>query len=112
MIDLVTAYVAMYRENAPDRIAALIAEDFIDHGLPQLSGRAGVAAAIASLHARFSDVVVAIDHVVASGDRVAFVVTIDATRNADRQRMHWQIADFARVANGRFAELWSIHTGP
>lgn len=111
-MDLITAYVAMYRDNAPDRIPALIAEDFVDHGLPQFAGHAGVAAAIASLHARFTDIAVTLDHVVASGDRVAFAVTIDATRRDDGKRLHWSIADFARIANGRIAELWSIHGGP
>ncbi len=108
MIDLVTAYVAMYRDNTPDRIADLIADGYVDHALPQFTGRAGVAAALASLHARFAQIAITIDHVVTSADRVAFAVTIEAVRIADGQRVRWQAADFVRVEHGQFAELWTI----
>src|SRR5262245_19934698 len=105
--DLVLRYVDAYRTGDTTRLGELIAEDFVDHLLPQFRGPSGVARAIEFLHSGFGDIHSTIEHIVCSEEMAAFQFVLEATAKSG-QRVKWIGADFMRIRDGKISEVWSI----
>jgi predicted ester cyclase len=115
----VERYVEAYRTGDVSQLADIIAEEFVNHTLPAYSGRDGVARGIAALHTGFSDVSVVVEQCVCEGDSAAFRAVVEAThtgpfagRAATGRRIRFVAADFVRLRDGRFVELWTLQAPP
>lgn len=112
---LVERYIAAYATGDASRLDEIIAPDFVDHTFPDFGGREGVAAGIRHLHEGLSDVQIELQFFVADADSVAFLVKASGTHTGEfvgkpptGNRIVWTLADFVRIRDGKFAELWNI----
>lgn len=115
----VERYVEAYLTGDVSRLHEILAEELVNHSIPAYSGRAGAARAITGFHAGFSDIRVSLDQCVCEGEWVAFRVSVSAThtgefagRAATGRRVEFTAADFVRLRDGKFAELWTIQDPP
>jgi predicted ester cyclase len=112
---LVERYVAAYATGDTSELEAIIAPSFVDHSHPDFNGPQGVAAGIRHVHEGLSEVEIAIDYIVCDTESVAFMVTAAGTHTGEfagkpptGNRVVWKLADFVRVRDGKFAELWNV----
>lgn len=112
---LVERYIAAYASGDASKIDEIIAHNFIDHSYPNFSGPEGVAAGIRHVHEGLSDVEIDIEYFVCDSESVAFLVKAAGTHTGEFQgkpatgnRIVWKLADFVRVKDGKFAELWNV----
>jgi predicted ester cyclase len=112
---LVERYIAAYATGEVSWLDEIIAPDFVDHTFPDFGGPQGVAAGIRHLHEGLSDVQIQLEFVVCEADSVAFLVTASGTHTGEfvgklptGNRIVWKLADFVRVRDGKFAELWNV----
>ncbi len=112
---LVERYIAAYATGDVSSLDEIIAPDFVDHSFPDFCGREGVAAGIRHVHEGLSDVSIQLDFFVCDAESVAFMVTASGTHTgefvgkpATGNRIVWKLADFVRVRDGKFAELWNV----
>jgi predicted ester cyclase len=115
----VERYVEAYVTGDVSRLGEIVADDCVNHSIPAYTGREGVARAIAGFHAGFSEIEVSLEHCVCDGEWVAFRVVAGAThtgafagRAATGRRIVFTAADFVRLRDGKFAELWTIQDPP
>lgn len=95
----------------------LVAADFIDHpGIPGLpAGRAGLLQFVSLARTAFPDLHVAVEDLLAEGDRVAARVTVSGTQRGvfmgtippTGKRVTWTGIDILRIAGGKIAERWN-----
>jgi steroid delta-isomerase-like uncharacterized protein len=97
----------------PAVVDAFFAEDFVSHNNPPgfPPGREGVKRFFEMFRAAFPDVTVAIDELVAEGDRVAVATTFTGTHQGELmgvaptgRRVSVTGIDVVRVVDGRIAE--------
>jgi len=112
---LVERYVAAYANGDISYLSEIIAPDFVDHTFPDFRGPAGVATAVGLVQTGFSELEITLLHCVAESDSVAFMVRAAGTHTGEFRgklpsgnRVIWTLADFARVRDGKFAELWNV----
>lgn len=112
---LVERYLAAYTTGDVSGLDEIIAPDFIDHTFPYFCGREGVAAGIHHVHEGLSDVSIKLEFCVCEAESVAFLVTASGTHTGEfvgkpptGNRIVWKLADFVRVRDGKFAELWNV----
>lgn len=112
---LVERYIEAYATGDVARLHEIIAPDFVDHSFPDFSGPAGVAAGIRMVHAGLSDVQIDLEFCVCDAASVAFLVKAAGTHTGDLagraatgNRIVWKLADFVRLRDGKFIELWNI----
>jgi predicted ester cyclase len=112
---LVERYIAAYVTGEVSWLDEIIAPDFVDHTFPDFCGPQGVAAGIRHLHEGLSDVQIELEFFVCDADSVAFLVQASGTHTGEfvgkpptGNRIVWKLADFVRVRDGKFAELWNV----
>lgn len=112
---LVERYIQAYATGDVSRLHEIIATDFVDHSYPDFCGPDGVAAGIRIVHAGLSDVQIDLEFCVCDAESVAFLVRAAGThtgdlagRTATGNRIVWKLADFVRLKDGKFAELWNV----
>jgi predicted ester cyclase len=112
---LVERYIAAYATGDVSELDQIIAADFVDHSFPDFGGREGVAAGIRHVHEGLSDVSIELDFFVCDAESVAFMVTASGTHTGEfvgkpptGNRIVWKLADFVRVRDGKFSELWNV----
>lgn len=114
---LVERYVEAYVSGDTTCLPEIIAPDFVDHSFPHHGGGVeAVRRAIESVQAGLSEITCAVEQCVSQADWVAFRVQIAGThvgeflgKPATGNRVVWSAADFVRVENAKFRELWSVH---
>ena len=114
---LVERYVEAYVSGDTSQLAEIVAADFVDHSFPHHSGGVeGVGRAIAVIQAGLAEITCTIEQCVSQADWVAFRVLIAGTHVGEflgkpptGNRLVWAAADFVRVRDGKFSELWSVH---
>ena len=114
---LVERYIAAYVSGDTSHLAEIIAADFVDHSFPRHGGGVeAVARAIDAVQSGLTEIECSIEQCVSQGEWVAFRVMIGGThigeflgKPATGNRVVWSAADFVRVREGKFAELWSVH---
>jgi predicted ester cyclase len=111
---VVECYVDIHRTGDTSGLDAIIAPDFHYRASPPV-GPAGVAKFLRELHAGFSDIACSIEQCVAEGDWAAFRFVIAGThtsvfagRAPTGRRITWPGADFVRLREGQFVELWAV----
>jgi ketosteroid isomerase-like protein len=102
----IASYLEMYRTGDTSCVMECIDADHVDRTLPHFSGPDGVVRAVARLHSMLADVEIRLEQLVVDGDRAAFLVHAEGTR--DGQRATLRVADFARFRDGKLIELWSV----
>jgi predicted SnoaL-like aldol condensation-catalyzing enzyme len=103
---VIESYLEMYRTGDTSCVMDLIDAEHADRTLPHFSGAEGVVRAVARLHSLLADVELRLEQLVLDGDRAAFLVHVEGTREG--QRTILRIADFARFKDGKLIELWSV----
>lgn len=114
---LVERYIAAYVSGDTSQLAEIIAADFVDHSFPQYGGGVeAVARAIGAVQAGLTEIECKVEQCISQADWVAFRVVIGGThvgeflgKPATGNRVVWSAADFVRVRDGKFSELWSVH---
>ncbi len=112
---LVARYVELYATGEVTLADEIIAADFVDHTHPEAApGPAGVKREVAAFRAAFPDATVTVEQVVSEGDIVAFRFTMRGTQRGPfgaipptGKPVTLTGMDFVRIADGKFAELWS-----
>jgi steroid delta-isomerase-like uncharacterized protein len=112
---LVSRYVELYNTGNVAIADEVIAADFVDHTPPELEpGPESVKRMVADFRAAFPDAHGMIEQVIAEGDVVAFRFVLRGTHRGmfggippTGRRMTLTGMDFVRIADGKFAELWS-----
>ena len=100
-----------------DALAALIAEDLVEHdvvpGMPPT--KAGVIQFFTDMRKSFSGFTLTVHDIVAEGDKVFTRTTMSGTNvgefmgmPATRKQVEVPIADYFRLANGKVAEHWGV----
>jgi ketosteroid isomerase-like protein len=102
----IESYLEMYRTGDTSRVMDLIHAEHVDRRLPHFSGPEGVVRAVARLHATLEAIEIRLEQIVVEGDRAAFLVHAEGTREGRRAIL--RIADFARFKDGKLIELWSV----
>jgi steroid delta-isomerase-like uncharacterized protein len=98
------------------RAGEVIADDFVDHYAPpwqQASGLAGFKQGSAGVRAAFPDMQTTVEDTVATGDKVAFRLTLRGTHlgtfagvPATGKAVTYTGVGIVRVADGKIAERW------
>lgn len=100
-----------------DSLAALIAEDLVEHdvvpGMPPT--KAGVIQFFTDMRRSFSGFTLTVHDMIAEGDKVFTRTTMSGTNVGDfmgipatRKHVEVPIADYFRLANGKMAEHWGV----
>jgi predicted ester cyclase len=112
---LVERYIAAYATGDVSQVDEIIAPDFVDHSYPDYCGPQGVAAGIRHVHEGLTDVSIELDFFVCDAESLAFMVTAAGTHTGEfvgkpptGNRIVWKLADFVRVRDGKFSELWNV----
>ncbi|HXF82712.1 MAG TPA: ester cyclase [bacterium] len=115
--ELVRQFYDLINTGQTARADALIAPDFTDHpGVPGLPpGRDGLLQFVAMARAAFPDLHVAVEDLIAEGDRVAARVVVSGTQRGvflgaippTGKHVTWTGIDLFRIASGRIAERWN-----
>jgi predicted ester cyclase len=112
---LVERYIAAYATADASQLAEIIAPSFIDHTHTDYNGPTGVAAGIKLVHEGLSDIEIELEYFVAGAESLAFLVKVSGTHTGDflgkaptGNRIVWKMADFVRLEDGKFAELWNV----
>jgi predicted ester cyclase len=111
----VERYIAAYVTGDTSQLAAIIAPNFVNHTFPAYSGIDGVAHGIAVLHTGLSEVSCRLEQCVCDTASAAFRV-VASGRHTGVMSGHpptgnvvtWAIADFVRLEDGKFVELWTV----
>jgi ketosteroid isomerase-like protein len=106
-IDLACRLLAALETGADENAEQLVHPAHRDHSATDLSsGAGGVRESIRRLRDAFSPAPMTIEDVIASGDRVVIRLRLSATgRRPEADEVHiWRIAD------GRLAEHWMVHS--
>ena len=93
----------------------VIATDFVDHTHPELeSGPEPVKRMVTDFRVAFPDAAATVEQIIGEGDTVAFRFVLHGTHQGmfgrippTGKHIAWTGMDFVRIANGKFAELWS-----
>lgn len=103
----------------PSVIERQVAADFLDHGLPDLTGPESVKVQARGLRAAFPDLTVTIEDLVAEGDVVAVRGTWRGTHQGPfrgvppiGRRIEVTCMAFWRVAGGQIRESWNLFDLP
>jgi len=112
-------YDATTNAYKPSVIDRQIAEDFVDHGNPDVTGPEGVKTHIKALRAAFPDLSVTIEDIVAEGDLVAVRGTWRGTHQGTfrgvppiGRKVEFSGMVFWRVAGGQIRERWGVVDTP
>jgi len=99
-------------------IDELLAPDFAEHeeippGIPR--NREGVKLVFSMYHRAFSEISVTVDDEIGEGDKVASLVTVQATHTGEyagipptSRRVVFQVFESFRIAGGQIVEHWGI----
>jgi steroid delta-isomerase-like uncharacterized protein len=108
-------YEATAHAYKPAAIEQQVAEDFIDHDDPAISGPDGVKAHIKALRAAFPDLQVTIEDIVAEGDLVAIRGSWRGTHRGEfrglpgiGRKVAFSGMAFWRVSGGKIRERWGL----
>lgn len=103
----------------PAAIDRQVAEDFVDHGNPDVIGPEGVKAHIKTLRAAFPDLSVTIEDIVAEGEIVAVRGTWRGTHQGEfrgvpaiGRKVEFGGMVFWRVGGGKIRERWGLIDTP
>ena len=103
----------------PAVIDRQVADDFIDHGNPGITGPDGVKTHIKALRAAFPDLSVTIEDIVAEGDLVAVRGTWRGTHQGNYRgvppigrKVEFCGMVFWRIAGGQIRERWGVVDTP
>jgi predicted ester cyclase len=117
----VAAFVGTINSGDDEALAAVLADDFVDHtpGPEQGPGADGfIRGKLADLRAAFPDLVLTVEDELVDGDRIAWRWTLRATNTGSfaglaptGRQVAFQGMNIERLAEGRVAEHWSIHDG-
>lgn len=100
---LVLAHIEKFNTGDLDGCVALVAEDLVNHAAtPEAQGRRGARGIVGKLRAAFPDMNLAIEDVIAEGDRVACRLKVTST--------HFRSSSvhMFRIAGGVIVERWAI----
>lgn len=106
----------VFNEKRLDRVDALVAEDYVDHGaLPgQAPGREGAKQRWAMFNAAIPDMRTTIEDMVAEGDTVVVRYTVEGTHQGELlgmpptgKRLRFSGINITRMAGGKLAEHWA-----
>ncbi len=109
------AFGAAVNEGDLDALDALVTADSVDHDPSpgQGPGPAGFKGLFGELRAAFPDLRIAVDHLTASGDDVAFAYTVSGTHRGDFQghpatdrRFSVRGVQIGRFVDAKLAERW------
>lgn len=96
-----------------DAMDKYIAPEFVDHRFPDRRGIEGQRQGFAELRRAFPDIRDAVEDVIAEGDRIVLRFTMRGTHRgeflgvpATGRQVTWSGINIARVANGKFVEIW------
>jgi predicted ester cyclase len=116
---LVDRYVAAFNNHDANALAAVIAENYLQHNGRAGQGLAGTQATVRSYFETFPDMHMKLEDLIVSGDKVVARVTLTATHSRPVQlgpgaplfpptgkKLTWGDIDIWRVADGKFAEHW------
>jgi steroid delta-isomerase-like uncharacterized protein len=108
-------YEATTNNYDPVAIDRQVADDFVDHGTPGVTGAEGVKRHITALHAAFPDMKVTIDAIVAESDLVAVRGTWRGTHRGEFRgikptgaKVEFSGMVFWRVQAGKIRERWGL----
>lgn len=97
-----------------DRIDALVAPKFVEHGTPQMEGRDAFRAFVASLLEALPDFRFEVHDWIVEGDRVVARCSAGGTHDGELfgfaptgNRVTWTAIHIWRVVHGQLAERWS-----
>jgi predicted ester cyclase len=114
--ELAWAVLEAMNDGRPDRVAALVTEDFVDHGAPPgiPQGRDGYVATLGFV-TRMLRIRYEVHDVVAAGDRVAIRATAHGVHNSDHLGFAATGRPYAmptmhlyRAEGGLLAEHWAV----
>jgi steroid delta-isomerase-like uncharacterized protein len=104
-----------------DRADALVDADSVDHAAlaTQAPGLAGFKQGVAMLRAAFPDLRIAIEEILADGDKVAARLTLRGTHRgpfaglpASGKQATWAAMSIWRIAGGKVVERWLLPDAP
>lgn len=108
----------IWGQQNTDVVDDLVAEDFVGHdpSRPEpVRGPEGVREVVETLFSAFPDARVALEEVVAEGDRIAMRITAAGTHEGEfvgieptGERMEVSVMTFQRIENGKAVEEWQI----
>jgi steroid delta-isomerase-like uncharacterized protein len=112
---LVSRYLDLYNTGNVVIADEIIAADFVDHTHPELRrGPEDVKHMVTGFRAAFPDALGMVEQVISEGDMVAFRFVLRGTHQGTfghlaptGKQVAWTGMDFVRIADGKFAELWS-----
>ncbi|MEZ5416693.1 MAG: ester cyclase [Vicinamibacterales bacterium] len=114
---MIRDFYAALSEGRLDVIEEVVAEDFIEHeALPDIDdGRDGLRQLFQSMHQAFADFSITIEQMVAEGDKVFALVTMQGIHRAEfmgipskGKPMMVPVADVMRIDGGRIVEHWGV----
>lgn len=102
-------FAEVWGAKSQEAIDELLCDDAILHGLgpDALRGRAGFRTMHAAFVAAFPDIRIAVDELVAEGDRVAVRCTAVATHARSGRKVRVSGGGIVRLRDGRIAEGWN-----
>jgi predicted ester cyclase len=115
----VASFVGAINSGDDDALAAVLADDFVDHTAaarhgPGVTGFIG--GKLAELRAAFPDLVLTVEDELLDGDRIAWRWTLRATNTGSfaglvptGRPVVFQGLNIERIEDARIAEHWSIH---
>jgi C-1 hydroxylase len=111
--ELVRRWYEAFSRHDVDSVAEMVAPDLVHHNSTN-QGRDGVRAEVAYWYGAFPDASVAIDDLIAEGDRVVARLTASGTHRGEfmgtppsGKPISIQEIDIFRIENGLIAEIWA-----
>lgn len=111
---IIEAYVDAHRTGDVSRIDEIIAPDFRYRDGPPV-GVHGVVDGLRALHAGLSEIAISLEQCVCEAEWAAFRFVLSGThsgvfagRAPTGRRLSWTGADFVKLRDGKFVELWHV----
>lgn len=105
--EIVQAFFQGLNERDLDSAAQLVSDDYVNHGMPGMPGRAGMRAVTAMFLTSFPDMHVTLADIIGEGDRVATRGRWTGTHQGD----FMGIPTTGRSVEVNFIDLWRIENG-
>jgi len=117
---VVSAHFEKFNAGDLDGCVALIAEDVVNHSaIPEAQGRRGARGIVGKLRAAFPDMHLAVEDMIAEGDRVVCRLTVTGTHEGDLdfvkrplpatgKRFRTSSVHMFRIAGGAIVERWVL----